>query len=72
MQNVAILLCNLWIFHYTKCVRFVMQLVKYSHPTLFKDAEYGLDNPPDNHECELYETYQYVTAKHHYQESAQK
>lgn len=49
-----------------------MQLVKYSHPTLFKYAEYGLDNPPDNHKGELDETYQYVTAKHHYQESAQK
>lgn len=38
----------------------------------FKNTEYGLDNPPDNHKGELYETYQYVTAKHHYQESAQK
>ena len=42
------------------------------HPILFKDTEYSLDNPTDNHECELYDTYQYVTAKHYYQESAQK
>ena len=41
-------------------------------PILFKDTEYSLDNPTDNHECELYDTYQYVTAKHYYQESAQK
>ena len=38
----------------------------------FKYTENGLDNPPDNHKGELYETYQYVTAKHHYQESAHK
>ena len=39
---------------------------------LFKDTEYGLDNPAKNHKGELYETYQYVAAKHYYQESAQK
>ena len=43
---------------------------KEPHPTLFKDTEYGLDNPPDNHKYELYETYQYVAAKHNYQDSA--
>ena len=32
------------------------------HPILFKDTEYGLDNPAKNHKGELYETYQYVTA----------
>ena len=42
------------------------------HPILFKDTEYSFKNPPHNHECELYDTYQYVTAKHYYQESAQK
>ena len=39
---------------------------------LFKHTEYGLNNPADNHKSKLYETYQYVTAKHNYQESAQK
>lgn len=38
----------------------------------FKDAEYSLDNPADNHKHELYETYQYVAAKNNYQDSAQK
>lgn len=38
-------------------------------PILFKDTEYGLDNPTDNHECELYDTYQYVAAKHNYQDT---
>ena len=41
-------------------------------PILLKDTEYGLDNPANNHKAELYDTYQYVTAKHNYQESAQK
>ena len=41
-------------------------------PILFKDTEYSLDNPTDNHKRELYDTYQYVTAKHYYLESAQK
>ncbi len=41
-------------------------------PILFKDTEYGLDNPTDNHECELYDTYQYVATKHNYQDSAYK
>ena len=40
------------------------------HPILFKDTEYGLNNPANNHKRELYETYQYVTAKHYYQDSA--
>ena len=40
------------------------------HPILFKDTEYGLDNPANNHKRELYETYQYVAAKHNYQNSA--
>lgn len=39
-------------------------------PILFKDTEYGLDNPTDNHECELYDTYQYVATKHNYHDSA--
>ena len=39
-------------------------------PILFKDTEYGLDNPANNHKDELYETYQYVAAKHNYQYSA--
>ena len=37
---------------------------------LFKDTEYGLDNPANNHKRELYETYQYVATKHNYQDSA--
>ena len=41
-------------------------------PILFKDTEYGLDNPTDNHECELYDTYQYVATKHNNQDSAYK
>ena len=39
---------------------------------LFKDTEYGLDNPANNYKRELYETYQYVATKHNYQDSAQK
>lgn len=39
---------------------------------LFKHTEYGLDNPAKNHKGELYETYQYVAAKHNYQDSAYK
>ena len=39
-------------------------------PILFKDTEYSLDNPTDNHKRKLYETYQYVAAKHNYQDSA--
>lgn len=39
-------------------------------PILFKDTEYSLDNPTDNHECELYDTYQYVATKHNNQDSA--
>ena len=39
-------------------------------PILFKVTEYGLDNPANNHKRELYETYQYVAAKHNYQDSA--
>lgn len=66
---VPVLLYQISPIYYTICSFYGY---KEPHPTLFKDAEYGLDNPPDNHECELYETYQYVTAKHHYQESAQK
>ncbi len=62
----------MWCFYYTKYGYFVIPLVEYLSLALFKYAEYGLDNPPNNHECELYETYQYVTAKHYYQESAQK
>ena len=38
-------------------------------PILFKDTEYSLDNPTDNHKRELYDTYQYVTAKHNYQDT---
>ncbi len=38
----------------------------------FKNTEYSLDNPADNHKHDLYETYQYVAAKNNYQESAQK
>ena len=39
-------------------------------PILFKDTEYSLDNPANNHKRELYETYQYVATKHNYQDSA--
>ena len=39
------------------------------HPILFKDTEYGLDNPANNHKDELYDTYQYVAAKHNYQDT---
>ena len=39
-------------------------------PILFKKTEYSLDNPTDNHKRELYDTYQYVAAKHNYQNSA--
>lgn len=39
---------------------------------LFKHTEYGLDNPANNHKDELYDTYQYVAAKHNYQDSAYK
>ena len=39
---------------------------------LFKHTEYDLDNPANNHKNELYETYQYVAAKHNYQDSAYK
>ena len=38
-------------------------------PILFKDTEYGLDNPANNHKDELYDTYQYVAAKHNYQDT---
>ncbi len=39
-------------------------------PILFKDTEYSLDNPTDNHKRKLYETYQYVATKHNNQDSA--
>ena len=39
-------------------------------PILFKDTEYGLDNPANNHKDELYETYQYIATKHNNQDSA--
>lgn len=59
-------------FCFTKYRYSIIPFVDSLTSISFKDAEYGLDNPPDNHKGELYETYQYVTAKHHYQESAQK
>ncbi len=94
MQDVVILLCNLWLFHYTKCGYFIMQFIEYSIQRQCKlRAEYQVYlnvlprcslsysnmlnmasriHPPHNHECELHETYQDVTAKHNYQESEQK
>ena len=39
-------------------------------PILFKDTEYGLDNPANNHKRKLYETYQYIATKHNNQDSA--
>lgn len=43
-----------------------------SYSILFKYTEDGLDNPTNNHESELYETYQNETTKYNYQDSAQK
>ncbi len=75
----------MWIFHYaigrifySKTVQTesrISSLLECSaevQPVLFKYTEYGFKNPPHNHECELHETYQDVTAKHNYQESEQK
>ena len=58
----AFLLYNLRKFCYTKCRYFIMPFVDSLPSISFKDTEYGLDNPADNHKHELYETYQYVTA----------
>ena len=60
---VPILLYQIAEFHYTICSF-------YGYKESFKDTEYGLDNPANNHKRELYETYQYVATKHNYQDSA--
>lgn len=59
-------------FYYTKYRYFIMPFVDCLPLISFKNTEYGLDNPTNNHKSELYETYQYVTAKNNYQNTKKK